>query len=116
MSSGVVSARFGADGMSLLLLPGEAERGSPPRVLAAANHNPWFETAAGAESISQRDQVVTHPLYERVHYCAVEDELHGWHESSLGVLSHSPGHDHILGFQFAMSLSYRPRSFYSDCI
>lgn len=57
----MVTARFGADGMSLLLLPGEAECRSPPRVRPAANHNPWFETAAGAESISQRSQLVTSP-------------------------------------------------------
>lgn len=69
----MVTARFGADGMSLLLLPGEAECRSPPRVRAAANHNPWFETAAGAESISQRLQLVTPPV--RVYYCAVEDDM-----------------------------------------
>lgn len=48
--------------MSLLLFPGEAEYGSPPRMCAAANHTPCFETAAGAESLSQQGRPVTLPV------------------------------------------------------
>lgn len=70
--------------MSLLLLPGEAECRSPPRVRAAANHNPWFETAAGAESISQRHKLVTPPV--RVYYNAVEDYVIGMSPHWLCVL------------------------------
>lgn len=78
----MVTARFGADGMSLLLAPGEAECRSPPRVHAAANHRPWFETAAGAESISQRGLLVTLPV--RVYCCSV-DNIHDMHQSLITI-------------------------------
>lgn len=87
----MVSARFGADGMSLLLLPGEAECRSPPKGLQRRITTPGLKQLQGPKaSVSGTNW--SHPMYKSTSY----------------------GESYILGFQSAMGLSNDPRLCYSD--
>lgn len=78
----MVSARFGADGMSLLLLPGEAECRSPPKGLQRRITTPGLKQLQGPKaSVSGTNW--SHPLYKSTSYG--ESSLH------TGVRPHFPG-------------------------
>lgn len=63
----MVTARFGADGMSLLLLPGEAECRSPPKGLQRRITTPGLKQLQGPKaSVSGTNW--SHPLYKSTSY------------------------------------------------